>query len=112
CIYEHSFKAEKDIEPQLVAGGITGISALVSEVTRSKTKIKIIEQEEMNILLEHGKYVSIALMTEENLITLQNKLTNLISEVEDFYQEELENYSGNLAIFSKIGKFVQRIFEI
>ncbi|MFX0133931.1 MAG: hypothetical protein ACFFDN_09820 [Candidatus Hodarchaeota archaeon] len=111
CIFDHSFKAEKDIEAQLVSGGLTGISALIQEVTKSKTKIKIVEQEETNILFEHGKYISIALITEENLITLRKKLEQLMQDVENFYQEELEDYSGNLSVFSKIGKFVQKIFE-
>ncbi|MFX0138087.1 MAG: hypothetical protein ACFFDN_30875, partial [Candidatus Hodarchaeota archaeon] len=111
CIYDHPFKLEKEIEPQLVAGGLTGISSLIQEITKNKTKIKIVEQEEMTILLEYGKYLNIALITEENLITLRNKLTKLVQEVEDFYQEELESYSGNLTLFSKAGKFIQKIFE-
>ncbi|MFX0132316.1 MAG: tetratricopeptide repeat protein [Candidatus Hodarchaeota archaeon] len=111
CIYDHPFKLEEEIEPQLVAGGLTGISGLIQEITKNKTKIKIVEQEEMTILLEYGKYLNIALITEENLITLRNKLVKLIEEVEDFYQEELETYSGNIGIFSKAGKFIQKIFE-
>ncbi|NVM04738.1 MAG: hypothetical protein HWN67_20630 [Candidatus Helarchaeota archaeon] len=110
-IYDHSFRVEKDVEPQLVAGGLTGISALIQEVTKSQTKVKIVEQEEMLILLEHGKYTTVALITEENLMTLRNKLKQLIQDIEDFYQEEFETYSGNLSVFSKIGKFVQKIFE-
>ena len=65
----------------------------------------------MLILLEHGKYTTVALITEENLMTLRNKLKQLIQDIEDFYQEEFETYSGNLSVFSKIGKFVQKIFE-
>ncbi|MFX0133201.1 MAG: hypothetical protein ACFFDN_06110 [Candidatus Hodarchaeota archaeon] len=111
CIYDQPFKTEEEIEPHLVAGGLTGISALIQELTKDKTKVKIVEQEEMTILLEHGKYLSAALITEENLITLRNKLVKLIEEVEEFYQEELESYSGNIGIFSKVGKFIQKIFE-
>ncbi|NVM03863.1 MAG: hypothetical protein HWN67_16145 [Candidatus Helarchaeota archaeon] len=111
CIFDHSFKVEKDIEPHLVAGGLTGISMLIQEVTKDKTKIKIVEQEEMTILLEHGKYLSVALITEENLMTLRNKLAKLIQEVENFYQEELEAYSGDISVFPKISRFIQMIFE-
>ncbi|MFX1453365.1 MAG: hypothetical protein ACFFCM_21200, partial [Promethearchaeota archaeon] len=84
---------------------------LIQELTKNQTKVKIVEQEEMTILLEHGNYTSIALITEENLITLRNKLKELIKDVEDFYQEEFETYSGNLSVFSKIEKFVQKTFE-
>ena len=66
--------AEEEIEPQLVAGGLTGISGLIQELTQSKTKVKIVEQEEMTLLLEHGKYMTAALVAEENLVILRNKL--------------------------------------
>ncbi len=111
CIYDQSFKKEKEIEPHLVTGSLAGISSLIQELTQNKTKIKIVEQEEMTILLEHGENLSVALITEENLITLQNKLTQLINDVEDFYQEELVAFSGDISVFSKIGKFIQKIFE-
>ncbi len=110
CIFDQSFKAERRMEPQLVSGSLTGISMLIQELTLNRTKVKIVEQEEMTILLEHGRFMSIALITEEKLITLQNKLKQLIEEVEDFFQEELESFSGNLNVFSKIGKFIEKIF--
>ncbi|MFX1450597.1 MAG: hypothetical protein ACFFCM_07135, partial [Promethearchaeota archaeon] len=112
CIYDYTFKSKYELSPHLISGGITGIASLIQELTRSKSKVKIVEQEEMTILLEYGKYISAALITEENLITLRNKLVELIDDVEEFFQEELENFSGDIEPFSKIGKFVQRIFEI
>ncbi|MFX0135222.1 MAG: tetratricopeptide repeat protein, partial [Candidatus Hodarchaeota archaeon] len=121
-IYDYTFKSKseisqqlitgEDLSPHLIAGGLSGISALIQELTQSRTKVKIVEQEEMTILLENGRYVTAALITEENLITLRNKLMQLIIEIEDFFQEELENFAGNIDVFSKIGKFVQKIFEI
>ena len=42
--------------------------------------------------------------------TLRNKLITIIHEVEDFYREELELYSGDMELFSKISKFVHKIF--
>ncbi len=114
CIYSKSFREVEEVdelESQLVAGGLTGISALLQELTLDKTKIKIVEQEEATILLEHGRYVSAALITDENLITLQNKLKELIQIVEEFFEEEFKNYMGDIEVFSKIDKFVQKIFE-
>ncbi|MFX1450932.1 MAG: tetratricopeptide repeat protein [Promethearchaeota archaeon] len=111
CIYDHSFTTGRNVDSQLVSGSLTGISMLIQELTLNRTKVKIVEQEEMTILLEHGEYMSVALITEEKLITLQNKLKQLVEEVEDFFQEELESFSGNLNVFSKIGKFINKIFE-
>ncbi len=112
CIYDHAFKVEEEVSANLVAGGLTGVDALVQEVTRTETKIKIIEKEDMTILLEHGKYVSAALVTDESLITLRNKLKQSIQEIENFFKEELECFSGNITPFNKIEKFVHKIFEL
>ncbi|MFX1450835.1 MAG: hypothetical protein ACFFCM_08335 [Promethearchaeota archaeon] len=111
CIYDHSFKVEEEISANLVAGGLTGVDALVQEVTQTETKIKIIEKEDMTILLEHGRYISAALVTEESLLTLRNKLKQSIQEVENFFKEELATFSGNITPFKKIEKFIQKIFE-
>jgi hypothetical protein len=38
-------------------------------------------------------------------------LKQLIQEVEEFYQEEFEKFKGNITVFSKIGKFIQKYFS-
>ncbi|MFX0135983.1 MAG: carbon-nitrogen hydrolase family protein, partial [Candidatus Hodarchaeota archaeon] len=111
CIYDQSFKAEEEVSANLVAGGLTGVDALIQEVTKTETKVKIIEKEDMTILLEHVKYVSVALVTEENLATLRNKMKQAVREIEDFFQEELKHFNGNITPFQKIRKFMQNIFE-
>ena len=94
----------------MVAGGLTGVNVLIQEVTRTASNLKIIEQEDMTIMIEHGRFISVALITEENLITLRNKLKESVKEVEEFFKEELENFRGNITPFSKISKFVDKIF--
>ena len=85
---------------------------MIQELTQTQTKIKIIEQEDMSILLEHGKYVSAALISEDNLITLRTKLIESIRKIEDFYENIFEHYEGNISVFSEIGDIVQDIFDI
>ncbi len=110
CIFDHSFRKDKEVSPGLVTGGLMGLSSLIQELTENQTKIKIIEQEEVTILFEYGKYITVALITEENLNILRNKLLNLLNEVEDFYSEELESFSGKISTFSKIIKFIPKYF--
>ncbi|MFX1449373.1 MAG: nitrilase-related carbon-nitrogen hydrolase [Promethearchaeota archaeon] len=111
CIYDYSFRVESEVSPSLVTGGLTGVDALIQEVTQTESKVKIIEKEDIIILLEHGKYVSAALVTEEDLITLRNKLKQSVLDVENFFQEELEHFKGNITPFRKIRKILQKIFE-
>lgn len=110
-IYDHPFKTDRDIEPSLVSGGLAGISMIIQEITKKETKMKIVEQEDMTIMFEHGEYLSVALITEENLSTLRTKLKTLIIEVEEKYQEKLRNFKGVISEFRTVNNIVQTIFE-
>jgi tetratricopeptide (TPR) repeat protein len=114
CIYDYPFQRETEadeaISPGMVSAGLESISMLIQELTSRGSNVKIVEQEDMTIMLEHGKYCSGALITEDNLMILQRKLKQLIQEIEEFYQEELENFKGNISSFSKVGKFIQKYF--
>ncbi len=111
CIFNHSFKKDKEVSPTLVAGGLTGVESMIQHVTRTDTNIKVIEQEDMDILFEHGKYISAALITEENLITLREKLKQTVDEIEKFYHKELPKYNGKISVFTKIGPIALEIFS-
>ncbi|NVM30751.1 MAG: tetratricopeptide repeat protein [Candidatus Helarchaeota archaeon] len=114
CIYDHPFESEamddESVSASLVSAGLEGISMMIQEVTKKETKVKIVEQEDMTILLEHGKEVTAALITEENLETLKTKMKQLINELEEAFQTELETFDGDITVFSKAEKFVQKIF--
>ncbi|MFX0138371.1 MAG: hypothetical protein ACFFDN_32315 [Candidatus Hodarchaeota archaeon] len=112
CIYHHAFKINPEIEPQLVSGGFTGIFSLIQLFTRSQSRIKIVEQEEMTILFEHGKIVSAALITEKNLDLFRNQLKKLIQVVEEDFREELKLFNGNITRFRKIRGYIKKFFEI
>ena len=109
-IHDFAFK-ESDLEPNLVSGGLSGLSMLIQEITRKETRITIIEQEDISIMLEYGKYLCGALITEDNLVTLRNKLKQLIEEVEEYYSEELQKHPNQTSLFSEVGQFTQKIFE-
>lgn len=115
CIYDYPFQreieADEAISPGMFSAGLESISMLIQELTSRGSNVKIVEQEDMTIMLEHGNYCSGALITEDNLMILQRKLKQLIQEVEEFYQEEFENFKGNVTSFSKVGKFIQKYFS-
>ena len=109
-IYDQQFKRTDEIEPNLVSGGLTSLTCIIQEITRKESKIKIIEQENMTIILEHGEYVTGALLTEENLFSLRRKLMFLIEKVEDIYQKHLKNFDGNTVPFENIIELTEKFF--
>ncbi len=111
CIFEYSFKSQNEAHPQLISTGLSEIHKKLQDLTKNQSKLKVIEQGEMTILLEHGTYLTGALLTEEKLVTIINKLDQLIKEVEAEFQGELETVQGNLDKFSKIHVLIQTIFQ-
>ncbi|NHI94776.1 MAG: hypothetical protein EAX96_19955 [Candidatus Lokiarchaeota archaeon] len=109
-IYDQRFKRTEDIEPNLVSGGLTSLSYIIQEITKKETKIKIIEQENITILLEHGKYITAALVTEENFHALRKKLKILIDKVEAKYQNNLKEFDGNTVPFENLILLTEKLF--
>ena len=110
-IHDYPFKSlETETEPNLVSGSLSGLSMLIQEITKEKSKVKIIEQEDMTILLEHGKHVTGALITEQNFTSLRRKLKTLIGEVEELHKKDLEKFSGRTHLFSELGAVTEKHF--
>jgi len=108
-IYDYPFKS-LETSPNLVSGGLSGLSMLIQEITKEASKVKIIEQEDMTILLEYGKQITGALITEKNFTSLRRKLKSLIGEVEDIHKENLEKYPGRTHLFSELGNVTEKHF--
>ncbi|MHA1798831.1 MAG: hypothetical protein ACTSVY_10345 [Candidatus Helarchaeota archaeon] len=109
-IYDKPFKFNNDVEPNLVSGSLSVFASLIQEITQTETNIKIVEQEGMTILLEHGKCVSGAILTEQNFPSLRIKLKELIAGVENQYQDTLSKFDGDTACFSSIDTYFEKIF--
>ncbi|MBD3230233.1 MAG: hypothetical protein GF329_18790 [Candidatus Lokiarchaeota archaeon] len=110
-LYEYNFR-EKMGDGDLIAGGLVGISTLIQEITNSDTDVKIIKQEKRNILLEHGEFVTVSLISNEDLQILRKKLNNITTEFERLFKEQLKDWKGNLDIFLPAKALVKETFEI
>ncbi len=108
-IHDHPFKS-LEIEPNLVSGSLSGLSMFIQEITKEKSNVKIIEQEDMTILLEHGKHVTAALITEQNFSSLRKKLKGLIGEVEEIHKKDLEEFHGGVHLFSDLEEVTEKHF--
>ncbi len=102
--YEYSFKAEKKVDSDLISGGLSGIVDLVKEMTGSVQRMKIIRQEKKNIYLEYGKKVTIAILAEEELKVLFEKIARFTREFEELFAGVLDNWKGDTKDFSVVSE--------
>ncbi len=109
-IYDHSFIIEDTFQSDLMAGGISGITTLMQELTKSKERAEVIRQKDVQILFKYGKFITAALIAVEDLEILHFKLKKLVDEFEILFQYILPKWKGDLEIFSPVKVMVERIF--
>jgi len=110
-LFNYSFIKEDLMDSQLVGGGITGVAMLLQELTRSHRKMRIIDMEDLKILMEYGKYVIAALMTEENYRILRKKLSQFVRVFENQYENTLKHFTGDVSGFEKTKNIVDEVFH-
>ncbi|MHA1264762.1 MAG: hypothetical protein ACTSRS_05950 [Candidatus Helarchaeota archaeon] len=110
CLYNYAFSTTTK-ESNLITGGLFGVSSIIQEMTTSQTDLKIIKQEDASILLEHGTYAMVALISREDLQILRKKLQTLIRRFESLFKEQFIKWDGNITIFQPAKALVEEVFE-
>ena len=109
-IYDQSFRGERSLDSNLVAGGITGIASLIQEITSTAGKLEVIQQEGAKILIHPGVYITGVLVVEDDLSILHQKLAAFVTECETLFQYELPAWNGNIDIFASRPGYLRKIF--
>ena len=111
CAFEYSFIEREKVDSQLVSSGLTGVVNLVKEITKSAKKPHTIRQEKRNILLEYGEFITLALIAEEELAILHNKLNLLLQDISLLYDDILPTWRGNLEVFKPVEGLIKKFFQ-
>lgn len=111
-LFYRDFKGGPTIDEDLFAGGISGITTLIKEMTRSDKRTKVIDQEDKQILLESGKHVTCVLISNINLDILHEKLSLICFDIECQFDKELTNFLGRRdKLFDGIGTIVNKYLD-
>ena len=94
-----------------MAGGLTSISQIVSELINSKKQLNVLEKGNVILLFEYGKYLINILIVDEDLKILREKLKQFTSQVEFLYEDYLKKWTGNLGSFALLDSIVNTNFE-
>ena len=110
-IFQYSYIQDKDtVDSGLFGAGVAGIVHIMQEMTQSRKQPKVFDQGDIKVLLENGKYTTAILVSSHDLKILHEKLRELISEVEEIYEDLFLDWSGDLDVFSPIKKIVEKVF--
>ena len=102
---------QREIEETLIAGGITGISAMLKEISHSSEELKVVDHGDQKILLEHGEDMFIALNVVEELRIFWDKLKKLREIIEAIWGTYIKSFDGTLDYFRPLEDIVRDEFS-
>jgi hypothetical protein len=111
CLYSFNFKVSKPMDPQLLGSGLTGVCAMVQEMTKSKKQLEFIKQESKNLYLQQGKQVNAVIIGEEELRIIFDKLKMFVHEFERLFPD-ISTWTFCIEESKIAGMLVRSIFSI
>ncbi len=111
-LYVRDITEKITLDEDLVSGGLTGIAAMVGEITQSEDKPSVIDSGDRTIMLEYGQYVVLALVVKKRLYILRQKMKAFIKDFEETFAPELQKDTGNVGPFGSAKYLVQKYFKI
>lgn len=117
CIYEYTFSGiEKydELDSQIITGGLSGISSILSNMIQSNEKLDFVEVEDKQLLFTYGKYITLVLIVDERLEIIQSKLKDFMNYVEDLFASNLESWDSNPEVlqFKILDNTIQQKFGL
>ncbi len=116
CLYYKDFIDLSEIDhlpsEDLITSGLTGIMALISEITNEKKNLRIIDKENSKILFTYGRHVNIALTTTKFLPILFKKMEIFMKTFEKEFEYDLTHFKGKInAFLEKTDPIIERYFK-
>ena len=120
CLYNYSFEQkdvfkgeadETDFDEDLVSGALTGISAILSEITHTKRQLRQIQKEDATLIFAYGKYHIVTLIAKMDLPVLFKKLDELSRDFESRFLKELKKFQGNVSHFEPTKFLIIKYFS-
>ena len=112
CLYAYSFDNNEALDdPELIAGGFSGINLLLTELIRAEGKLHSIDYKDVKILLEQENEVLFVLLLKDESVFLQYKLKKFVENFVFFFKETLVNWDGNLKYFTPTRELIRKHFE-
>lgn len=100
------------METDLISSAMAGVTSIIQEISGSRRKVRVIDEQDVKFLFAFGKHCFITLIVEGESLILTKMLNKLLYKFESEYSTILENWSGgNLNIFNSAKKIVDSIFS-
>jgi len=110
-LYEYSFGIEIQ-DPALISAMIAALTNFVREATGSKKALRTVDQEDKKVILYHGKYTTVALLSEKDLPIIHKRIMKFAEAFEGNYGKQLKTWKGETTLFKGTEILVNKYFPI
>ena len=110
---DYSFTKTSGIDsPDLLAGGISGITAILKEMVGSDQQLKSIDHADKKLLFEYAydDQFLIALLANKDLNILRTKLKKLTAQIQSVFWETIVKWDGDLDILAPMKTIIRYHF--
>jgi len=115
----------QETEADLVTGFLSAVTMFLSDLVgrlseegkrlhalgREDGRLRIIDREDVKILLEYGRNIYVAVFATQDLPVIRQRMSRLVTEMEARYAAPLENWQGDLRIFRPILPVMDALFR-
>jgi MFS family permease len=114
--FEKSPKGEekekkREMDEDLISGALTGVVAIISEITQSKKQLRKIDKEGYHLLFSFGKYHVACLISKMDLPVLLKKLDEFSKDFEIKFRKNLKNFVGDVGPFNSTKYLKNKYFS-
>ena len=110
-LYEYSFGIEIQ-DPALISAMIAALTNFVREATGSKKALRTVDQEDKKVILYHGDYVTVALLSDKDLPIIHKRIKNFTELFEAQYGKYLKSWKGETTIFKGTEVILNKQFPL
>ena len=108
CIYNQ--EDSESMDKHLVSGAIASINILLQELT-NREGISVIKKKGKTVIVYPSKYSTGVLFCTEDLNTPKVVLKNFVEKFETVYSQVLQNWDGDIDIFTPVEKMANEFFS-
>ncbi|MGQ4875771.1 MAG: hypothetical protein ACP6IY_17035 [Promethearchaeia archaeon] len=91
---------------------LTAIIEVSKKTFASNKRLRQIDEQDKKIIFSYGKKIVAALIASESSQILMKKLDKFVYEFEQHHKSLLENWNGDIGVFSHAWILVKKIFPI
>jgi len=110
-LYEYSFGIEIQ-DPALISAMIAALTNFVREATGSKKALRTVDQEDKKVILYHGDYVTVALLSDKDLPIIHKRIKNFTEAFEEQYGTHLKGWTGEVTMFKDAEVILSKQFPL